>query len=280
VAALDDANSGPVARAVAASLIAPAAPDAASRLAEQAVARAGVATPVPEDDLPFRGPFGESPWAGRAGERVRPGWTAAAAAPPVADSAVVDSQRRRVAAALAVMHPALAQRAAAGIRRAEDRSGSYVELAAQLEARDPVHAAALYRLALQAAEQIRRPMAARRAARIRAAAGLAAFDSGSARAVMEEFSPRLVVLQLGEFAVRLARSDPEASLRLIQHGEAAMLNPDYATATPFSTARAAVAEQIARRNPRLAAEILAPAPGRRGIDGWLALARGMSGAAD
>src|SRR5207247_792973 len=156
----------------------------------------------------------------------------------------------------------------------EDRSGSFTEIAAQLEARDPARAAGLYRRALQAAEEIGRPPAARRAARIRAATGLAAFDAPAAAAVIEAFPSRLIAMQLNEFAVHLARRDPERALRLIEQGEHALVNPDYPGATPFSGARAAIAEQIARRDPQRAASLLSPAEGRRAIDGWLALARG------
>jgi hypothetical protein len=265
---------GPVATAVAASLIAPAAPEAADRLAARAVQRAA-ASRTPED-LPFRDaveePVVEEPFGLTAGARMpAPGYPSRRA-----DRArdVTDAQLRRVAAALAVTHPELAVRAARQIRRPEDRSGSLTEVGAMLERRDPDRAVELYRGALAAADKIRRPIAARRAARLRAAMGLAAFDPAAAMTVVEPLPPRLMLLQLNELATRLARRDPAAALRVIEKGERSIgANPSTG---PFLIARAAVAAQVARDDPRRAANLLGAAPLRRAVDGWLILARGLA----
>jgi hypothetical protein len=269
--ALAKTEAGPGARAVTAALIAPAAPGAAARLAKQAVEQAMSPAHRGEDGW-LSDRYG-SPFVRRASDGE--GWPPSANAAGVSSQEVRDSHLRRVAAALALSHPALARRAAGQIQRGEDRSGALVEIAMLREDRDPEGAMLIYRQALQAADQIRRPVAARRAARVRAAMGLAAFDAGAAGAVIDPMPPRLIALQINEFASRLARTDPEAALSLVERVEAVLVMPSGPRASPFGPARAAIAEQIARRDPRRAAALLPELPGRRGLDGWLALARGM-----
>jgi len=167
-------------------------------------------------------------------------------------------------------------RAALRIRGPADRSGSLAEVAALVEERDPRRAAALYRLALRAADQIERPAAVRRAARLRAATGLAAFDAPAALAVVEPFPPRLIALQLNDFAARIARHNPEAALRLIERGEQSLQAGQGPARGLFGSARAAVAARLARRDRRRAASLVASLRGRRSVDAWLTLARGLA----
>src|SRR4029079_12231951 len=115
------------------------------------------------------------------------------------------------------------------------------ELAALMEPHDPAQAAALYRRALQAADQIERPVAARRAALIRAATGLAAFDAPAPLAVVQPLPPRLFALQLNDFIARLARQDPQEALRLIEREDAMYAGNSFA-GFRLLIARAAVAE--------------------------------------
>src|SRR5438067_2322484 len=109
-------------------------------------------------------------------------------------------------------------------------------------------------MALQAADQIERPVAARRAAVIRAATGLAAFDAPAALASVKTLPPRLFALQLNEFIARLARQDPAEALRLIVR-EDAMPGSSYSSFR-LLIARTAVAEQLVRREPREAERLL------------------------
>jgi hypothetical protein len=197
-----------------------------------------------------------------------------------AERSAADAHLRRVAAVLAPTHPMAAERAALRVRGPADRSGSLAEVAALVEERDPRRAAALYRLALRAADQIDRPAAARRAARLRAATGLALFDAPAALAVVEPLPPRLIALQLNEFAARLARQEPEAALRLIERGEQSIQPGQGSARGLFGSARAAVAARLARRDRRRAATLVAALGGRRSVDAWLTLARGLAAAGE
>lgn len=277
---LDASPPDPETTAVVASLIAQAVPAMAGQLAEQAVNRAAVST-VPAEDVSFlRGPsparLYDLPVDFQPPARWRSVWWPRRPRASVEPAAAADSQLRRVASVLASSCPAAAARAAGLIHHAEDRSGALVEVATVLETRNPVRAAALYRLALRAADQIQRPAAAKRAARLRSAAGLAAFDAPTALAVVEPLPPRLIALQLNEFCARLARREPEAALRLIEWGEASVQSADHPGSAAFINARAAVVLQLARRDPRRAAALIELPPGRRNVEGWLALAHGLA----
>ena len=59
--------------------------------------------------------------------------------------------------------------------------------------------------------------------------------------------PRLIALQLNEFAARLARREPEAALRLIERGEQSIQPGQGSAHGLFGSARAAVAARLARR---------------------------------
>jgi hypothetical protein len=257
-------------------LIAPAAPGAGRRLAELAVEHAARATVPPKEEAVFPDAFLDAPRAryrlGGWPHRVRP--RGDHRAQPAGSAA--DAHLRRVAAVLAPTEPEAAQRAALRIQQPADRSGALTEVAALVEERDPARAAALYRLALRAADQISRPAAARRAARLRAATGLAAFDAPAALAVVEPLPPRLIALQLNEFATRLAQQEPEAALRLIERGEQSIQVGQGSAAGLFGSARAAVAARLARQDRRAAAVLVASLQGRRSVDAWLALARGLA----
>jgi hypothetical protein len=270
------ASPDPEALAASASMIVPAAPGAAERLAEEAVDHAARAAVPPKEDMVSFDAFLDAPRTpyrpGRWPRRVR----ARGRRSDKADASAPDSNLRRVAAVLAPTQPAAAERAALRIQGPADRSGSLAELAALGEERDPGRAAALYRLALRAADQIARPAAARRAARLRAATGLAAFDAPAALAVVEPFPPRLIALQLNDFAARLARQEPGAALRLIERGEQS-IQPEQGSARGlFGSARAAVAARLARHDRRRAATLVASLHGRRSVDAWLTLARGLA----
>jgi hypothetical protein len=276
---IDRSPPEPAAIALIASLMAPAAPDAANHLAERAVERATTATVLPEE-MPFRGSFRE-PLLAAQHDPDRPvtwppPWGIRRFIRQQASGSATDAQLRRVAAVLATTHPAVARRAARLIHHAGDRAGALIELAALIEEQDPARAASLYREALKAGDELARPAAARRAARVRAAAGLAAYDAPAARAVVEPLPPRLIALELDPFAARLARQDPAAALRLIQRAELSVAAGDGPARPLFPIARATVAARLARRDPDRAASLVASLPARRSVDAWLAFARAMA----